>query len=61
MLDVSHGAASFFADLQLYSQYAAAAYCSGNTDSPGQKVRCPIGNCPIVEALDTKTILGISK
>jgi hypothetical protein len=42
-------------DLVLYSQYAAAAYCRGNNDSPNTKLVCPSGNCPLVEAADTST------
>ncbi len=42
-------------NLTLYSQYAAAAYCPTNSDSPNTKLTCPTGNCPLVEASDTIT------
>jgi len=44
-------------DLHLMSQYAAAAYCPGNLDSPGTQVTCPVGNCPLVEAANATTML----
>ncbi|ORY15353.1 Alpha/Beta hydrolase protein [Clohesyomyces aquaticus] len=36
-------------------QYAAAAYCPLNINTTGTKVTCSVGNCPLVEAADTKT------
>ncbi|KAI9849410.1 MAG: hypothetical protein M1838_000153 [Thelocarpon superellum] len=44
-----------FSKLVLYSQWSAAAYCMNNNDAPGNKVTCPVGNCPLVEAADTVT------
>ena len=46
---------SVFDNLILYSQYAAAAYCRANNDSPDTKLTCAAGNCPLVEAADTIT------
>ncbi|KAI9788784.1 MAG: hypothetical protein M1816_006565 [Peltula sp. TS41687] len=40
---------------KLFSQYAGASYCPGNNDSPNTKITCAAGNCPLVEASDTKT------
>lgn len=40
----------------LFAEYAAAAYCDENLESPGTKVRCNKGNCPTVEKADTKTL-----
>ncbi|KAB8256132.1 triacylglycerol lipase B [Aspergillus pseudonomiae] len=51
---------SFLAQLNLFAQYTAAAYCTGNTNSPGDKVLCPIGNCPLVEEANTETLLEIN-
>lgn len=45
-----------FDQLQFFSQYAAAAYCLGNNNSPGTKITCPQGNCAQVEAADTNTL-----
>jgi hypothetical protein len=44
-------------EFYLMSQYAAAAYCPGNLNSPGTQVTCPVGNCPLVEAANATTIL----
>ncbi|KAF2197958.1 alpha/beta-hydrolase [Delitschia confertaspora ATCC 74209] len=44
------------ANFNLFEQYAAAAYCSGNNDSPNSKVTCPYGNCPLVQAASTITL-----
>src|SRR5690242_14544050 len=43
------------------SQYASAAYCSNNSNSPGDKVRCGSGNCPVVEHANSTTVLEYSK
>lgn len=43
------------------SQYASAAYCSTNFNSPGTQVKCVGGNCPLVEAADSATTLEYSK
>ncbi|KAH7231464.1 Alpha/Beta hydrolase protein [Fusarium solani] len=37
-------------------QYADAAYCQENNNSPGDKVSCHFNNCPLVQAENTKTI-----
>ena len=44
-------------DFTLMSQYAAAAYCPENNNSPGTQVKCPQGNCPLVEAANATTML----
>ncbi|KZF24362.1 alpha/beta-hydrolase [Xylona heveae TC161] len=46
-----------FNKFNLFEQYAAAAYCANNNNSPGNKVTCPPGNCPLVEASNTVTSL----
>jgi hypothetical protein len=61
LLDAESEAAPFFAGLELYEQYAAASYCPANTATAGQKLKCAVGNCPLVEAADTKIIKSISK
>ena len=53
--------AASLALLNLYEQYAAAAYCVQNNDSPGNKVSCKAGNCPLVEAANTETITEFQK
>ncbi|RMZ39992.1 hypothetical protein AFCA_004228 [Aspergillus flavus] len=46
----------FLQQLTLYAQYAAAAYCSSNTNSPNTKLTCSVGNCPLVEGANTRTL-----
>ncbi|KAF3039095.1 hypothetical protein E8E11_001806 [Didymella keratinophila] len=46
---------------RLMSQYASAAYCSANFNSPGTPITCAGGNCPLVEAADDETVLEYSK
>ncbi|KAK0640348.1 Mono- and diacylglycerol lipase [Lasiodiplodia hormozganensis] len=45
-----------FDTFQLMEQYAAAAYCPDNNDSPDTKLTCDTGNCPLVEAADATTV-----
>ncbi|KAI9719240.1 MAG: hypothetical protein M1812_003570 [Candelaria pacifica] len=47
--------ADLFARFNLAEQYAAAAYCPSNNNSPGNKLTCSSGNCPLVEAANTIT------
>lgn len=47
--------ADVLSQLNLWQQYSAAAYCVVNNDSPGDKVSCAAGNCPLVEAATTVT------
>ncbi|KAL4892082.1 Alpha/Beta hydrolase protein [Aspergillus ambiguus] len=42
--------------LNLFAEYSAAAYCTGNLNSTGTKVTCPAGNCPQVQAANTTTL-----
>ncbi|KAF1934258.1 alpha/beta-hydrolase [Didymella exigua CBS 183.55] len=46
---------------RLMSQYASAAYCTNNFNSPGTQIQCGSGNCPLVEAADSATVLEYSK
>lgn len=46
----------FLQQLTLYAQFAAAAYCSSNTNSPNTTLTCSVGNCPLVEGANTKTL-----
>ncbi|KAJ4384228.1 hypothetical protein N0V86_001075 [Didymella sp. IMI 355093] len=46
---------------RLMSQYASAAYCSNNFNSPGTQIQCGSGNCPLVETADSATVLEYSK
>ena len=41
--------AALLRELRLMEQYASAAYCAVNTDSPGDGIRCASGNCPLVQ------------
>ena len=53
-----------FANLELFEQFAAAAYCPGNANDTdgGLKVTCPVSNnCPLVEADDAKIVYGFQK
>ncbi|KAH7115385.1 Alpha/Beta hydrolase protein [Dactylonectria estremocensis] len=51
--DVNPGLLSMF---HLMKQYADAAYCQENNNSPGGKVSCHFNNCPLVQAENTTTI-----
>jgi len=37
--------------LELYAQYAAAAYCNSNIDRVGTKIACSSNACPSVQEL----------
>lgn len=46
--------------MKLMSQYASAAYCKFNIDTPGGLIYCAAGKCPLfqnskVESLDEYT------
>jgi hypothetical protein len=49
------------ATLNFFEQYAAAPYCPNNANSPGDKVTCAVGNCPLVEADGTLTLSEFQK
>ena len=45
----------------LYGQYAAAAYCPGNNNascSPGTKITCTSGACPLVQSAQTSAVFA---
>jgi hypothetical protein len=46
---------------KLMQQYAAAAYCASNYDSPGDQLQCAAGNCPQVEAADSASVIEYSR
>jgi hypothetical protein len=46
---------------KLMEQYASAAYCSNNDDSPGDQVECASGNCPLVQDADSTTVIEYSR
>ena len=55
---------TIFHDLQLYEQFAAAAYCPSNNNvtAGGTKLTCPVSdNCPLVEANDVTTVYEFQK
>lgn len=47
--------------LDLYAQWSAAAYCSGNTDGANTAVSCSFGNCPDVQAASTTMLYEFDK
>ena len=44
------------ANLTLYAQYTAAAYCAGNNNSTGGRITCSAGNCPLVQSSDVTSV-----
>ncbi|KAL1630957.1 hypothetical protein SLS56_004631 [Neofusicoccum ribis] len=56
-LDKRAVSADLLAKFNLFEQYAAAAYCGTNNDSPGTEVSCSSGNCPLVDTASTNTTL----
>jgi hypothetical protein len=46
---------------KLMGQYAAAAYCASNYNSPGDQVQCASGNCALVEAADSATTIEYTR
>jgi hypothetical protein len=46
---------------KLMQQYAAAAYCASNYNSPGDQLQCAAGNCPQVEAADSASVAEYSR
>jgi hypothetical protein len=49
--------ATEFATIGLYEQFAAASYCSGNLEGAPSKLACKAGNCPLVQAANTTTVV----
>ena len=43
-------------NMRFASQYAAAAYCPDNNDSPSTRLTCPTNNCPLVEEAGATTL-----
>lgn len=50
--------ATVLANLNLFANFEAAAYCPANNDdaSGGLKLTCSTGNCPLVEQSDVVTV-----
>ena len=50
-------------NLAFFEQFAAAAYCPGNSDgsTTNTKLTCSAGNCPLVEADDVTTVYEFDK
>ncbi|EAW14911.1 lipase family protein [Aspergillus clavatus NRRL 1] len=42
--------------LTVFAQWSAASYCTDNINSPGTKLTCSAGNCPLVEAANTESL-----
>lgn len=47
---------STLSELTLFSQYAAASYCTNNVNSAGDAVSCSGGYCPEVQSAGAKTL-----
>lgn len=52
-----------YANLNLFEQFAAAAYCPGNNnvEAGGVKITCPVGNCPLVQEDDVVAVYEFQK
>ncbi|KAF1842365.1 alpha/beta-hydrolase [Cucurbitaria berberidis CBS 394.84] len=53
--------ADLLARFKLMEQYASAAYCANNYNSPGDQVECASGNCPLVQDADSATVAEYSR
>ncbi|KAF1945087.1 alpha/beta-hydrolase [Clathrospora elynae] len=53
--------ANLLGTFKLMEQYASAAYCSNNYDSPGDQIQCASGNCPLVQNADSTTVIEYSR
>ncbi|KAB2579469.1 Lipase class 3 [Lasiodiplodia theobromae] len=49
--------ADLLAKFNLFEQYSAASYCAQNNNSTGTEVSCEAGNCPLVDAATTNTVV----
>ncbi|KKY25780.1 putative mono- and diacylglycerol lipase precursor [Diplodia seriata] len=49
--------ADLLASFNLFEQYSAASYCAQNNNSTGTEVSCEAGNCPLVDAATTNTVV----
>jgi len=61
LIHLSDVSAGVLSQLNLWEQYSAAAYCVSNNNSPGDKVSCTAGNCPLVEQATTTTSIEFEK
>ena len=50
-------------NLQLFSQFSAAAYCPNNNidKAGGTKLTCSVGNCPLVQDSDVVSVYEFQK
>ncbi|KAH7402534.1 Alpha/Beta hydrolase protein [Pyrenochaeta sp. MPI-SDFR-AT-0127] len=53
--------ADLLSRFKLMQQYASAAYCANNYNSPGNQVECASGNCPLVQEADSTTLIEYSR
>ncbi|KAJ4286232.1 hypothetical protein N0V90_013266 [Kalmusia sp. IMI 367209] len=44
-------------NFNLMEQYASAAYCRSNFNSPGDQIKCKGGGCPLVEAANATSMI----
>jgi hypothetical protein len=47
--------------LKLMEQYASAAYCPMNVNSPGDRITCGSGNCPLVQKAGAESVDEFSR
>jgi hypothetical protein len=47
--------------LKLMEQYASAAYCPMNVNSPGDRIKCGSGNCPLVQKAGAESVDEFSR
>ncbi|KAF2132326.1 alpha/beta-hydrolase [Dothidotthia symphoricarpi CBS 119687] len=53
--------ASLLNTFNLMEQYASAAYCASNFDSPGDQIECGSENCPYVQIADSTTVIEYNR
>jgi hypothetical protein len=53
--------AGLLSTFNLMEQYASAAYCKSNYDSPGDGIKCRSGTCPLVEAANASSVIEYAR
>ena len=54
---IDHVSQELLDRMKLMSQYAAAACCPGNNNSSLTEIKCPTGNCPLVEEKHVQSLV----
>ncbi|KAF1974427.1 alpha/beta-hydrolase [Bimuria novae-zelandiae CBS 107.79] len=52
---------ALLADFELMEQYASAAYCWTNFNSPGNQIKCNDGTCPLVQAANATSVVEYNR